>query len=189
MVADGRVAAAGVYTTNLIHAASIDWNRAAPIEQGMRGLVINSGNANACTGSGENRTTPAWRLLPSASVGDDPQSFFVMSTGVIGHFLPMGKLESGIPSVAKSLSAGAGVRGRRARHHDDRPIHESRVSVPGNSLGHRSHAAMAKGAGMIGLEDGDDARRDHRRRLAAPSCTYSRSPPTRASTASAWKGT
>ena len=151
VVADGRVAAAGVYTTNLIHAASIDWNRAAPIEQGMRGLVINSGNANACTGVRGEQDNARMAALAGASVGDDPQSFFVMSTGVIGHFLPMGKLESGIPSVAKSLSAGAVAFEAAAR---GIMTTDQFMKVAFRSLETASGtvriAAMAKGAGMIG---------------------------------------
>ncbi|MFN9878643.1 MAG: bifunctional ornithine acetyltransferase/N-acetylglutamate synthase, partial [Planctomycetota bacterium] len=51
VVADTAVVAAGVYTQNLVHAASIDWNRAITPTATLRAIVINSGNANACTGA------------------------------------------------------------------------------------------------------------------------------------------
>ena len=47
---DQDAVAAGVYTTNIVHASSIDWNRDITPTDQFRGLVINSGNANACTG-------------------------------------------------------------------------------------------------------------------------------------------
>ena len=50
IVGDQPVVAAGVYTQNVVHAASIDWNRARTPGAQIRGVVINSGNANACTG-------------------------------------------------------------------------------------------------------------------------------------------
>lgn len=151
IVADERCSAAGVYTTNLIHAASIDWNRSLPLERGMRGLVINSGNANACTGERGEKDNARMAALAASATGDVDDAFFVMSTGVIGHFLPMEKLEKGIPSVATKLAAGADPFHRAARGimTTDQFMKVAFRTIELKS-GKVRIAAMAKGAGMIG---------------------------------------
>src|SRR5262245_28786476 len=50
VVSDGPAAAAGVFTTNLVFAAPVAYDRARTPGEGFRAIVINSGNANACTG-------------------------------------------------------------------------------------------------------------------------------------------
>ena len=50
IVANQPVVCAGVYTQNLVRAASIDWNRNITPSPTVRAILINSGNANACTG-------------------------------------------------------------------------------------------------------------------------------------------
>lgn len=151
VIADRPCAAAGVYTTNLIHAASIDWNRGLDPSRGMRGVVVNSGNANACTGDRGVADNARLASLAAAALDDDPRAFFVMSTGVIGHFLPMEKLEAGIPKVVAELAAGeeAFLRAATGIMTTDafRKTASKQVEFRGGTV---TIAGMCKGAGMIG---------------------------------------
>ena len=51
VASDLPATAAGVYTTNLVYAAPVAYDRALTPGRGFRGIVVNSGNANACTGT------------------------------------------------------------------------------------------------------------------------------------------
>jgi len=109
IVSDRPCVAAGVYTTNQIVAAPVVVSRSRTPSKSIRGVVVNSGNANACTGiRGYQDAIEMSRLAASAidPTGSlTPEQFVVMSTGVIGRFLPMDKVKSGIHSAAKELAA------------------------------------------------------------------------------------
>ncbi|MEQ1824444.1 MAG: bifunctional glutamate N-acetyltransferase/amino-acid acetyltransferase ArgJ [Pirellula sp.] len=109
IVSDTPCVAAGVYTTNQIVAAPVVVSRNRTPSKSIRGIVVNSGNANACTGvQGFQDAVEMTRLAASAI---DPagkltaDQFVVMSTGVIGRFLPMDKVKSGIQAAASELAA------------------------------------------------------------------------------------
>lgn len=153
IVSDKPCVAAGVYTTNQIVAAPVVLSRSRTPCDAMRGIVINSGNANACTGSrGQNDADEMTRLAADAC-GDATRSdqFLVMSTGVIGRFLPMEKIRSGIASAAQSLGPSESAfldsvdgimttdacRKIASRHFQ-------------NARGDCRLLGMCKGAGMIG---------------------------------------
>src|SRR6056297_1124413 len=87
LLSDRPATSAGVFTTNRVAAACIDWNRKL-CGSPMRAVLINSGNANACTGAQgiqDNR-----RLAADIAGGFkiDPEEVFMASTGVIGVLLP-----------------------------------------------------------------------------------------------------
>src|SRR5687767_398101 len=89
VVSDRPAVAAGVYTRNKVFAASVAHNRARTPSDRIRAVVINSGNANACTGErGLSDAAEMARLAAKAAGGNADQGL-VMSTGVIGNFLPM----------------------------------------------------------------------------------------------------
>jgi glutamate N-acetyltransferase/amino-acid N-acetyltransferase len=159
--------AAGVYTTNRIYAAPVAFDRERTPSRDIRVVVTNSGNANACTGERGLRDAQEMARLAAAAVGASPEQALVMSTGVIGEFLPMEKVAAGISAAAKHLgndeaSFMAAVRGIMTT--DAGPKFASReVSVgPGIPIADRDEkllgtfhpsfrlAGMAKGAGMIG---------------------------------------
>src|SRR5437868_7111142 len=99
---EGAVAA-GVYTTNLVHAAPVvvDWARTPSSD--IRVVIVNSGNANACTGErGLDDAREMTRLAAEAVAAKDHQAL-VMSTGVIGQFLPMDKIAAGVLVAARQL--------------------------------------------------------------------------------------
>ncbi len=114
IVADSECTVAGVYTTNQVVAAPVVLSRTRTPNSRCRGIVVNSGNANACTG--ERGMADARRMTQAASealMRHSPGSnsvtedqWIVMSTGIIGRFLPMEKVEAGIDAAAKSLAVG-----------------------------------------------------------------------------------
>src|SRR5512134_817164 len=96
--------AAGVFTTSKVQAAPVLVCKQQLKSSGtFRALVVNSGNANACTG--ERGLNDAWAMVEAtaAATGVGRHEVFVSSTGVIGQYLPMEKLHGGIPPAASLL--------------------------------------------------------------------------------------
>ena len=95
VVADGPCQAAALFTRNQIVAAPVTLSRQvlARSADGVRGLVVNSGNANACTGPQGAAAAAAMQQAAAAAVGCAVDEIFVMSTGVIGVQLPLAKIE------------------------------------------------------------------------------------------------
>src|SRR6478752_4517525 len=88
---EGAVAA-GVYTTNLVYAAPVAVDRQRTPASDIRVVIVNSGNANACTGErGLSDAREMCRLAADVVAAKDHQAL-IMSTGVIGHFLPMERI-------------------------------------------------------------------------------------------------
>src|SRR5262245_22812881 len=101
VVSDQSCVAAGVYTQNLVHAAPVAFDRARTPSAEIRVVVTNSGNANACTGAQGMEDTREMARLAAAACGVKPEQALVMSTGVIGTFLPMEMVAAGISAAAK----------------------------------------------------------------------------------------
>lgn len=143
---------AGVYTQNVVRAASIDWNRALTPTASFRALVINSGNANACTGrQGEADNQQIARHLAD-HLGASPSEIGVLSTGVIGHLLPMEKIKNGIRDAVATLSDDSSNfdLASQAILTTDQGPKTTRASLsltPDKTI---QLAGIAKGAGMIG---------------------------------------
>lgn len=155
IVSDAPCTAAGVYTTNQIVAAPVVLSRTRTPSSTLRGIVVNSGNANACTGQqGEldanEMTLIAAQSMPASS-GVQASDFLVMSTGIIGRKLPMSKIRSGIQDATKNLGdthahfldACDGIMTTDAFR---KTAHRSVWS----SRGSHTMVGMCKGAGMIG---------------------------------------
>ena len=103
LVSEAPCSAAGVFTRNLVCGAPVKVSRSRVPGTALRGVVINSGNSNACTGD-RGIADAEWMTATAAeAVGAQPEQFLVCSTGVIGRFLPKEKLAAGIPQVAKKL--------------------------------------------------------------------------------------
>jgi len=100
---DRPATAAGVYTQNLVHAAPVALDRERTPSASIRAVVVNAGNANACTGRRGMDDARRMAALAAAACGAGPEEALVMSTGVIGHFLPMDKIEQGIAAAAVKL--------------------------------------------------------------------------------------
>ena len=107
ILSDRDCVASGVFTTNQCKAACVVYSQAMVPSRSIRGIVTNSGQANAATGaegvSRNNRLVAA----AAAAVGLAPEQILVASTGVIGHQLDIEKLELGMPALAASLGTNA----------------------------------------------------------------------------------
>ncbi len=157
VVSDVPCTIAGVFTTNQVVAAPVIISRSRCPGRGLRGIVINSGNANACTGDVGFANAVKMCDLAAESVGKvreeslTGEQFLVMSTGIIGHQLPMEKITCGIREAAQALVseesgfmlASDGIMTTDAT----RKVGNREFELNGKSF---SMVAMAKGAGMIG---------------------------------------
>ena len=106
ILAAGKPAAVAMITTrNQIVGAPILWNRSLlPRGYGRaRGIVVNSGNSNVCTGKAGLRDAEAMAALTAKQLGCRPAEVLVASTGIIGRRMPMGKIRAGIVAAAARL--------------------------------------------------------------------------------------
>jgi glutamate N-acetyltransferase/amino-acid N-acetyltransferase len=147
IAADGPVSAAAVFTRNRVAAAPVELSRAilARTRGRIRGVVVNSGNANACTG--RNGLGDARRMAALAREVCGGHAL-VASTGVIGRPLAMDRLASGIAAAGAALAADGFARFAEAiMTTDKRP----KVAERDVTLGRRMVRLLGttKGAGMI----------------------------------------
>src|SRR5690349_1354480 len=103
VVSDGPASAAAVFTTNRAAAAPIHVSREhlSRASASMRAIVVNSGCANACTGTDGDAHAREMATLTAAAVGCDPSEVLVASTGVIGVKLNMQKVARGIDEATR----------------------------------------------------------------------------------------
>lgn len=146
----GGAKAAAVFTTNAIQAASVTLCKKHLASNPVYAVVVNSGNANACTGK---KGLVAAQVM-CAKVGKElnisPESVLLASTGIIGKQLPITKITTGITSAVKLLSNSqlAGNNFAKAiMTTDTHPKQAMRtVDIFGKTV---TLAGTAKGAGMI----------------------------------------
>ncbi|MCA0330853.1 MAG: bifunctional glutamate N-acetyltransferase/amino-acid acetyltransferase ArgJ [Actinobacteria bacterium] len=145
VVNDGpQFAAAGVFTRNRVKAAPVLWSQQVLKAGVVRAVALNSGGANACTGSDgfldTHRTAEKVGELLAIGAGD----VAVCSTGLIGERLPIDKLFAGLDAAHAQLSADGGDAAATAIMTTD--------SVPKTAAAHGAGFAVggiAKGAGML----------------------------------------
>ena len=102
-VSDGPCTAAGVFTQNKVVGAPVKVSRMRVPRDSARAVIINSGNANACTGE-KGEDDARWMTAELAKqIGCAAEDVLVCSTGVIGRFLPLDKLAAGIPLAVSQL--------------------------------------------------------------------------------------
>ncbi len=145
---EADAAAAGTFTTNRIKAAPVrlDMRKA---RSGMgRAVVVNSGNANACTGKKGMLDAEETASLVAGHLGIPDKLVYVCSTGVIGAPLPMRKMRPALKSLAEGLGSASLEDAARAIMTTDTfpKFLSTKISV-GSREG--AIAAMCKGAGMI----------------------------------------
>ena len=95
VMSETPASAAGVYTQNLVCAAPVTLDRRRTPSDRIRAVVICSGVANACTGERGLRDAEEMARLAAAACGAEPDQALVLSTGVIGSFLPMDMVAQG----------------------------------------------------------------------------------------------
>lgn len=105
LVCDRLAAAAGVFTTNRVCAAPVTYSKRALRSTGglVRGVIVNAGNANACTGVQGARDAREMAKLAAQAIGARQKELLVCSTGVIGHPMPMQKIHAAMPELARRL--------------------------------------------------------------------------------------
>lgn len=148
IVSERPAACAGVFTQNRIAAAPVHLCRQRLPRTDARGVVVCSGNANACTGEQGYRDACRMAELAAAGLGCQPEQVLVASTGVIGRMLPMPILETGIPQAVRRLAAS-----QEAVNDAAHAIltTDTVIKVADRTLAHGSHLlGIAKGAAMIG---------------------------------------
>jgi len=103
LLCDAPASAAAVFTTNKVVAAPVKIAREHVASGLSRGAVVNSGNANACTGAQGDRDAKQMCELAAAVAGCKRNEIIPASTGIIGQFLPMEKVQQGINDAGKYL--------------------------------------------------------------------------------------
>ncbi|GAA3902218.1 bifunctional glutamate N-acetyltransferase/amino-acid acetyltransferase ArgJ [Actinoplanes auranticolor] len=142
---------AGVFTANRVKAAPVMWSQQVLKGGVVRAVVLNSGGANACTGTQGFRDTHATAEHTAAVLRGGPKPLLVgagdiavCSTGLIGELLPMDKLLPGVTAAVRSLNADGGTAAAQAIMTTDTVAKNAVVRGDGWSVG-----GMAKGAGML----------------------------------------
>jgi len=149
IVAAGRaVPAAAVYTTNAVAAAPVVVSRAHTAGGMIRAAVVNSGNANACTGAQGLADARAMAAAAGEALGCPAGQIVVSSTGVIGLPLPMDLVLPGIAAAASSLDADGGPAAAEAIRTTDTFAKQCAVEFTTDGVTYRV-GGTAKGSGMI----------------------------------------
>ncbi|BAK34736.1 glutamate N-acetyltransferase/amino-acid acetyltransferase [Microlunatus phosphovorus NM-1] len=142
-------AAAGVFTSNRVCAAPVQWSRQVLVDGALQAVILNSGGANACTGPegfADTHATAEQVATALQTAGHDvgPIDVGVCSTGLIGVRLPMDKISVAIPDLVRGLSTDGGALAAEAIMTTDTVAKQSVAIRDGWSVG-----GMAKGAAML----------------------------------------
>src|SRR5207245_2465641 len=138
----------GVFTTNKIKSASVVIDQLHLQHKRVQALVINSGNANACTGAQGFKDALQMAKLTADRLDLDPDQVLVSSTGVIGRFLPMDAVKAGIAGACAGMSREHGIDAAKAIMTTDTVAKTATKEI---EIGGRRVriGGMCKGSGMI----------------------------------------
>jgi glutamate N-acetyltransferase / amino-acid N-acetyltransferase len=142
ILADAPVTWAGTFTKNAAAAAPVLWSRDR-LGAKVRALVVNSGNANACTGTPGREAVLATAAAAASAIGCEPEEVLVASTGPIGVQLPLGKLVDALPSVLEVAGDDIDAFSASILTTDTHPKSSHAV------VGEATIVGVAKGAAMI----------------------------------------
>ncbi len=136
--------AAAVFTSNRVVAAPVIWSRQVLVDGRVDAVVLNSGGANACTGSQGFLDTHRTAEHVAAALGLSAGDVAVCSTGLIGELLPMDTLLAGVDAAAARLTADGHTAAATAIMTTDTVPKQAIATADGWSV-----SGMAKGAGML----------------------------------------
>ncbi|MEG2068725.1 MAG: bifunctional glutamate N-acetyltransferase/amino-acid acetyltransferase ArgJ [Acidaminococcaceae bacterium] len=141
-------ATGAVFTQNKMCAAPVVISRRTALAPYAQAIVVNSGCANACTGTQGLADAQAMAELTADLLAIDVAGVYVCSTGVIGHFLPMTKVKTGIADAIDKLDVSEGESAALAIQTTDTFVKKAAYEF---MLGDKQVriAGIAKGAGMI----------------------------------------
>ncbi|HOM93154.1 MAG TPA: bifunctional glutamate N-acetyltransferase/amino-acid acetyltransferase ArgJ [Rectinema sp.] len=141
-------AAAAVYTTNRVKGQTLIVTQEHLADGRAQAIIVNSGNANTCTGEEGLKAARRMAELVSQYLPVKTEDVVVASTGVIGQQLDVSVIEAGMPDLVKGLSKGGSIDAREAIMTTDTMKKEIAVieELDGVPV---TIGAMAKGSGMI----------------------------------------
>jgi len=140
---------AGVFTTNVVKAAPVQRDmEIIRTKETARGIVLNAGNANACTGEPGKEADLAMAKATADALGVEAEEILTASTGVIGQLLPKDKVAAGGKLLADALREDGGSDAAEAIMTTDTYKKECavQVKIDGKTV---TIGAMTKGSGMI----------------------------------------
>lgn len=139
---------AGVFTKNRVAAAPVLLDRRHLRSHCGRAIIVNSGNANACTGEQGLVAAKSMATAVAQQLSIPVHHVFVGSTGVIGRVLPIDRITTSVPTLIARLSVAGGAQAARAILTTD--LKPKTVTVQGRIGGRLvTIGGMAKGSGMI----------------------------------------
>lgn len=141
-------AAAAVYTTNKVKGQPLIVSREHLSDGKAQAIIVNSGNANTCTGEAGIAAAKRMAALVAERLPVKPEDVVVASTGVIGQLLDVNVIEAGMDSLVAGLSKAGYLDAREAIMTTDTVKKELAVQfeLNGKTV---TIGAMAKGSGMI----------------------------------------
>lgn len=148
VVSDSAAVTAGVFTTNKVHAAPVRLCRKHLAGRAGRAVIMNSGNANACTGKQGAADAARMAQLTAQLLDVEPSLVYVCSTGTIGVPMPMAKIEAGIHAAVAALAPDGGDRAAKSIMTTDTVDKQIALELTIDNKPVRI-GGMAKGAGMI----------------------------------------
>jgi glutamate N-acetyltransferase / amino-acid N-acetyltransferase len=139
---------AGLFTTNAVKAAPVLLDRARMKKGLCQAIVVNSGNANACTGNRGLADAKRMTSVVAKQLGIDEGLVFSSSTGVIGSPLPINKIETAVPQLVDHLSPEGWMSAVEAIMTTDTfpKVEVATCRIKGKQI---KLCGMVKGAGMI----------------------------------------
>jgi glutamate N-acetyltransferase/amino-acid N-acetyltransferase len=147
LMSDTLATAAGTFTTNAVRAAPVLVSQEKIQSGAAQAVVVNSGNANACTGPRGLADAREMTALAAGALGMADEFVLVASTGIIGVPLPMAAIRRGIPAAARALGRDGTVAAQAILTTDAFPKTAAvRIDLGGTPV---TIGGMTKGAGMI----------------------------------------
>jgi glutamate N-acetyltransferase/amino-acid N-acetyltransferase len=142
IVSDSPVVWAGTFTRNAAAAAPVLWCKNALGRQ-VRAVLVNSGNANACTGAAGSEAVEREAAALAGAIGCASQDVLISSTGPIGLPLPVNKIERAVPDLIRSLTPEVGDFASSILTTD------TRIKISERRAGAASIVGVGKGAAML----------------------------------------
>ena len=149
LLASQAATAAAVFTTNRVKAAPVLVSARHLQDANPRAIIVNAGNANCCTGARGLENATSMASLAASKLGLQTDEVLVCSTGIIGHQLPLEKVENAINQIELGNGAATDEATARAFMTTDLvpKFCAARAQIGGKIV---TVGGQAKGVGMIG---------------------------------------
>ncbi|MCL2766541.1 MAG: bifunctional glutamate N-acetyltransferase/amino-acid acetyltransferase ArgJ [Peptococcaceae bacterium] len=148
LYSEAPAVAAGVFTKNIVKAAPVLVSMKHLTDGQAQGVVINSGNANACNGEQGLADANAMVNTAAEALGIEEELVLVASTGVIGQPMPMERVLSGVKDAVAAMNPSGGNQAAEAIMTTDTVLKETACEITLGGCKVRI-GGMAKGSGMI----------------------------------------